>query len=86
VDEYRWLEDGKDPAVRAWSEAQLKVTRGVLDGPVALGAAGALQGPDGNGAVSLLRIPGHKGGLFALKSQPPKNQPSLVLLKSACRQ
>ena len=34
VDEYRWLEDGNDPKVRTWSEAQLKVTRAALDTPL----------------------------------------------------
>ena len=32
TEDYRWLEDGRDPAVRSWSLDQLKVTRAYLDG------------------------------------------------------
>lgn len=31
ADPYRWLEDGDDPAVRRWDDAQTARTRGVLD-------------------------------------------------------
>ncbi len=31
VDPYRWLEDVKDPKVRAWAESQTKLTRSILD-------------------------------------------------------
>ena len=31
-DDYRWLENAGDPAVKAWSLDQLKVTRAYLDG------------------------------------------------------
>ena len=31
TDDYRWLEDDRDPAVKAWSLDQLKVTRAYLD-------------------------------------------------------
>src|SRR5436190_20895306 len=31
TDDYRWLENGADPAVREWSLAQLKVARAYLD-------------------------------------------------------
>jgi len=31
AEDYRWLEDGKDPAVRQWSLKQLDVTRAYLD-------------------------------------------------------
>ena len=30
VDDYRWLEDGDSPAVRAWTDAQNKFTRAHL--------------------------------------------------------
>src|SRR5580765_6851488 len=30
-EDYRWLEDGKDPTVREWSLKQLEVTRAFLD-------------------------------------------------------
>ncbi|HZJ66997.1 MAG TPA: hypothetical protein VFD36_26005, partial [Kofleriaceae bacterium] len=31
VDDYRWLEDAKDPAVQAWTAAQNQLTRSRLD-------------------------------------------------------
>jgi prolyl oligopeptidase len=31
VDPYRWLEETNDPAVRAWAEAQTRLTRSILD-------------------------------------------------------
>ena len=31
IDEYRWLEDGNDPAVKAWTHAQNRRTRNHLD-------------------------------------------------------
>ena len=82
VDEYRWLEDGKDPAVRAWSEAQLKVMRSALDGPQHSQLQARFKDLMGTAPLRYYAFQDTKGGLFALKSQPPKNQPSLVLLKS----
>ena len=40
VDDYRWLEDGADPKVKAWSDAQNARARAVLD---ALPGRAALQ-------------------------------------------
>jgi prolyl oligopeptidase len=31
MDEFRWLEDGNDPAVKAWTHAQNRRTRDYLD-------------------------------------------------------
>src|SRR5438105_357593 len=36
TDDYRWLEDDNDPTVRAWTEAQNRRTRAVLDASPAL--------------------------------------------------
>ncbi|HEY2629752.1 MAG TPA: prolyl oligopeptidase family serine peptidase [Usitatibacter sp.] len=83
TEDYRWLEDGKDPAVKAWSEAQMKLTRATLD---ALAIRPALQkrlkelystSPIRYGAMQ------QRGAFFAMKRQPPKNQPFLVVMKSA---
>ena len=44
TDSYRWLEDGRDPAVKAWSTKQLELTRSVLDGlPARLGLQARFQ-------------------------------------------
>src|SRR4051794_31088641 len=32
VDDYRWLEEGKDPAVVAWTDAENRLTHAYLDG------------------------------------------------------
>lgn len=81
TDDYRWLEDGKDSAVQAWSKAENEYARKHLDGYAGretlrarftelLGTASA----DHFGLTSI----GDK--LFAIEDQPPKQQPFLVLL------
>jgi prolyl oligopeptidase len=84
TDDYRWLEDAADPAVRRWTEAQNRCTRSVLDRSPALRPLRRrlrelMTAP--SPGYSGLRVCG--GTLFALKSQPPKEQPFLVTLKSA---
>src|SRR6202521_5960412 len=82
-DEYRWLEDANDPAVKAWSVAQLKVTRGVLD---AWPAREALRKRFKElYETAPVRYYGFfdRGEFFATKRQPPKNQPFLVVMKAA---
>ncbi len=83
VDDYRWLEDFNDPAVRAWADAENRYARAYLD---ALPARPALY----EQLKRLLSYPSPRyrsltyrnGILFALKEQPPKEQPFLVTLKS----
>ena len=83
TEEYRWLEDGKDPAVRDWSLAQLKVTRGVLDALPSLPPLRArLKDLYGTAPVRYSDF-FQRGAFFAMKRQPPKNQPFLVVMKSA---
>ncbi len=84
TDEYRWLEDGDSPAVKAWTEAQNKYTRAHLDAlpdradiEKQLTALYAKDTPSHSGLVA------RPGRLFALKFQPPKQQRLLVTLKSA---
>ncbi|HEV7505455.1 MAG TPA: prolyl oligopeptidase family serine peptidase [Thermoanaerobaculia bacterium] len=83
VDEYRWLESWDDPAVKAWSEAQNAYARSVLD-----------RLPDVEEirkqvtAIRKIEIPRYGnlkyagGRLFALKTEPPKQQPFLVVMPS----
>jgi prolyl oligopeptidase len=84
TDDYRWLEDGDSPAVKAWTEAQNKFTRAHLDAlpdradiEKQLTALYAKDTPSHSGIVA------RPGRLFALKFQPPKQQKLLVTLKSA---
>ncbi|MGE5095880.1 MAG: prolyl oligopeptidase family serine peptidase [Betaproteobacteria bacterium] len=82
TDDYRWLEQGNDPAVRAWSEAQLRLTRATLDTPLRARILPQVRELVGNAPYRYFDFRDTRGGLFAMKSQPPKNQPSLVLLRS----
>jgi prolyl oligopeptidase len=83
TDDYRWLEDGKDAKVKAWSLDQLKVTRDYLDG---LPSRAKLKARFAElNRISPVRYYGfaQSGAFFAMKRQPPKNQPMLVMMKSA---
>ncbi|HEX2839419.1 MAG TPA: prolyl oligopeptidase family serine peptidase [Phycisphaerales bacterium] len=81
TDPYRWLENWDDPAVKAWSDAQNTYTRSVLD---ALPNVEAIRAR----ATQLLsaEVPSYgsfecRGPyLFALKRQPPNQQPFLVMM------
>ena len=84
MDEYRWLEDGNDPAVRRWTDAQNRRTRNHLDAIESradvlaqLTALFAQVTPSYSGLVA------RPGGLFAFKFQPPKQQRLLVILALA---
>src|SRR5262245_55569675 len=82
TDDYRWLEDWADPGVQKWSEAQNSYARSILDRLPAVEAIrkrvtdlrGAPQPDYGSLAFS-------GGMLFAMKNQPPRQQPLLVVLK-----
>lgn len=83
VDEHRWLENGEDPAVKTWMDAQNEHARDYLSG---LARAKEIKArvrelmtatpPEHYGIVQ------RGGRLFAIKFQPPKQQPFLVLLTS----
>ena len=86
VDEYRWLEEARSPAVKAWTDAQNKHSRAWLDAraervkiEAKLTALYAKDTPSHSGLVS------RPGRLFALKFQPPKQQRLLVRMRSSRR-
>jgi prolyl oligopeptidase len=84
IDPYRWLENGNDPAVKKWSINQNKYARNYLDHlPTVTALRQRLT--ELNSAVSpdYFALVYRGGKLFALKMQPPKNQPFLITLKSA---
>jgi prolyl oligopeptidase len=81
TDDYRWLEDWSNKDVQAWSDAENAYARGVLD---KLPGADALR-------KQLTKIMAAKttshsefsyrgGRLFAIRRQPPKQQPFLVVM------
>jgi prolyl oligopeptidase len=83
VDDYRWLEDGKDPAVRKWIDEQNAYTRSYFGRLSDLEPIRRrVQELVGGSSPDYTALRFIKGTFFALKSQPPKNQPFLVTLQS----
>jgi prolyl oligopeptidase len=83
IDPYRWLETDDDPKVKAWSDAQNAYARSVLDRLPNIAAIRAQVT-----AIMSAKSPSYasttfRGGrYFAVKSQPPKQQPMLIVLDS----
>jgi prolyl oligopeptidase len=95
-DPYQWLENDEDSQVKAWSDAENKRTRKSLDSlPDRAAVEKQLQewyAKTSPSYFSLVSRPatgsrpgrdGEPGILFAMKFQPPKQQPLLVTLASA---
>jgi prolyl oligopeptidase len=84
IDDYRWLEDTNDSAVREWIQGQNRVTRTHLDQSPSLKFLRARLKElmaDPQPRYSELHWRGDL--LFGLKEQPPAEQPALITLKSA---
>jgi prolyl oligopeptidase len=83
TDDYEWLENARDPAVRQWIGAENRHTRSVLDQSPALPALRSrLTDLVNASSIDYFSLTYCGGKLFALKQQPPKEQPSLVTLTS----
>ncbi|MBA3945563.1 MAG: S9 family peptidase [Herpetosiphonaceae bacterium] len=83
VDEYRWLEDADDPAVREWTAAQNRYTRTVLDAiPARASVHQHLHELYTASSADYYVLTKRGTTLFAIKFQPPKEQPLLVTLQS----
>ncbi|HEX4665398.1 MAG TPA: prolyl oligopeptidase family serine peptidase [Chthoniobacterales bacterium] len=84
ADDYQWLEDDAAAAVKAWSDAENKRTRAYLDSlPGHDKIAQQLTAWYAKTSPSYSSIRPRPGVLFAIKFQPPKQQPMLVRLASA---
>jgi len=84
TDDYRWLENYSDPAVRAWSDAQNHYARKYLDAlPIRATLYEQLKALYSQPSPRYSGLRARGGVLFALKTQPPLQQPLLVTLKSA---
>ncbi|HEY1581613.1 MAG TPA: prolyl oligopeptidase family serine peptidase [Chthoniobacterales bacterium] len=84
TDDYQWLENDDDPAVKKWSDAENKRTRAYLDSLPGHGEiAQQLKAWYAKTSPSYSSIVARPGVLFAIKFQPPKQQPMLVRLGSA---
>ena len=82
TDDYRWLEDFSDPMVRSWADEQNRFSRALLDNiPARANIAKRLQEIYGDQSVTYYNFVQSRR-LFALKSQPPQNQPLLVMLQA----
>jgi prolyl oligopeptidase len=81
TDNYRWLEATDTPAVEAWVAQQNALTRSQLDKQPNRGAIRAELGELlGKAPTTRRELHYAAGKLFAMKSQPPANQPRLVVL------
>jgi prolyl oligopeptidase len=84
MDDFRWLEDWSDPKVKAWSEAQNAFAREHLDSrPDVEKIRVRMTEIMSAQSVRYLGLHAAGGKVFAIKRQPPKQQPMLVVLDSA---
>jgi len=84
IDEYRWLENASDSTVRAWVREENRVARATLDRlPARKAIYDRLERLHHEISSQYYGLQHCAGTLFALESQPPKEQPLLVVLKSA---
>ena len=84
ADPYRWLEDGTDTAVQKWSDAQNAHARSVLDKlpdvePLRERLTKIMAAKTTSHGSFAVR----EGKVFALRKQPPKQQPFLVVMPAA---
>jgi prolyl oligopeptidase len=83
-DSYQWLEEDNDPQVKSWSDAQNQRTRQYLDKlPDRAAIEKQLTEWYAKTSPSYSSLVSRPGILFAMKFQPPKQQPLLVTLASA---
>jgi prolyl oligopeptidase len=82
-DPYQWLENDEDPEVKTWSDAQSQRTRAYLDKlPDRAATEKQLTEWYAKTSPSYFSLVSRPGILFAMKFQPPKQQPFLVTLVS----
>jgi prolyl oligopeptidase len=83
-DDYRWLEDTQSPQVRDWIAAQNALTREFLDNlPFREQIYNQIKDWYSQISADYYSLIQKGGKLFAMKFQPPKQQPFLVTLASA---
>jgi prolyl oligopeptidase len=83
VDPYRWLENWDHPAVKTWSDAQNTHARAKLDAlPNVAAIRQRVTEIYSAQSISYGGIEFTGGQLFAIKRQPPKQQPFLVVMSS----
>jgi prolyl oligopeptidase len=81
TDNYQWLENAADPKVQAWVKAENSLTRSILDAvPARAAIAKKLTAIYKAPRLAYFGVVAQGGKLFALKAQPPREQPQLVVL------
>jgi prolyl oligopeptidase len=84
VDPYQWLEDWNDKRVQSWSNKQNAYARKVLDNlPHVDELRERITEILSAKSVSYYSLSRREGKLFAIKRQPPLEQPFLVVMPSA---
>ena len=84
TDPYRWLENWNDEAVQEWSNQQNAFARNHLDNlPGLEDIRRDITEIISNSSVSYKKLVYAGNKIFAIKYQPPLNQPLLVVLESA---
>src|SRR5215469_4914496 len=84
IDYYRWLEDSSEANVKAWSDAENRLARQYLDAqPTRTAVYEQLKKLYAQQSARYFGLEYRGGVLFAMKMEPPKEQPVLVTLKSA---
>src|SRR5581483_3527757 len=82
-EDYRWLENYESPEVKAWNEAQNRRSRAYLDSVAGRAALrDRIRDYYQKVSPSYFSLEVRGGAYFAMKFQPPKDQPMLVVLKS----
>jgi prolyl oligopeptidase len=82
-DDYRWLEDDHDPKVRGWSDAENAVAREFLDAiPERKDILKRVNDLTNSRTPRYFGLVIRGGTTFAIKDQPPLQQPLLVALGS----
>lgn len=84
TDDYRWLENWNEPKVKAWSDTQNVFARGYLSHlPNVSAIRERLTQIMTAKTISYGLLAHRKGHLFAIKREPPKQQPFLIELPSS---
>jgi prolyl oligopeptidase len=84
IDPYRWLERWDDSEVKAWTDAQNTYTHAQLDAlPFMAALRARVQAVGADTHPRWTDVKYRRGQLFAIKQQPPREQPIIVVLRSA---
>jgi prolyl oligopeptidase len=83
TDDYRWLENWDDPATKRWSTAENARTREYLDHlPARPAIKEQIRKLISASSANYYDLQYRGGTLFAMRYQPPQQQPALVALRS----